>query len=93
MAFLDFMGQGILEEVRCRVYGGSNEPEDERVIFLNELATVGVIDCPAYDVWVAALQDRGWLPAKPELEQNPDGPGKIGRWLLTPKGRAGWVKF
>jgi antirestriction protein ArdC len=47
----------------------------------------GVVDCPAYDGFVAALQGRGWLPLEPELDGNPDGEGKIGRWRLTDKGR------
>ena len=41
--------------------------------------------------WVAALQARGWLAPSPELEPNPDGPGKVGRWRLTDVGRAEWA--
>lgn len=79
------------ETVRCRVYGG--ECEDERAAFVERLAREGVIDCPAYDPWVAALQARGWLPAAPDLEPNPDGPGKVGRWRLTDVGRDEWAKL
>lgn len=56
-------------------------------------ASEGVIDCPAYDGFVAALQGRGWLPPKPDLEPNPDGEGKIGRWRLTDKGRDESAEF
>lgn len=95
MEFLNYMSQGILEEVRCRVYGGDNQDQDEerRSNFVRALATIGVVDCPAYDDWVTALQERGWLPERPELEPNPDGPGKIGRWRLTPKGHEEWAKI
>jgi hypothetical protein len=88
MAFLQFMNRGEVEEVRCRVYGADDNGEDERAAFIRELAGPGVIDCPAYDGWVKALQGRGWLPEQPDLEPNPDGPGRIGRWRLTAKGLA-----
>lgn len=85
-----FMGEGDPETFRCRIYGAADEP-DERAAFVEQLAGPGVIDCPAYDPWVAALQARGWLPESPVLEPNPDGPGRIGRWILTDKGRAEWA--
>lgn len=80
-----FMGE-TPETFRCRIYSGA-EAHDPRVEFIRSLSRYGVIDCPAYDGWVTALQERGWLPMEPDLEPNPDGPGKIGRWLLTDKGR------
>lgn len=84
MSMLSFMGVQEPEEVRCRVYGGEDGDGDEaRARFVRQLAGPGVVDCPAFDTWVAALQARGWLPASPDLEPNPDGPGKIGRWRLT----------
>ncbi len=82
------MGVGEPETFRCRIYGGEDDAERERAAFLDQLAGAGVIDCPAIDPWVAALQGRGWLPATPALEPNPEGEGKIGRWTLTDKGRA-----
>lgn len=86
---LSFMGSDThIDDVRCRIYGDEDPVEAERVAFVRSLAGPGVVDCPAYDPWVAALQGKGWLPEKPELEPNPDGPGKIGRWRLTDKGRA-----
>ncbi len=88
MAMLQFMGCGDVVEVRCRVYGGDDQGEDERRAFVVSLAGPGVLDCPAYDGWVKALQERGWLPDEPELEANPDGPGRVGRWRLTAKGLA-----
>lgn len=90
MICLHFMSNPTMPEFfRGRVYGASDE-EDRRVAFLEALAGQGVIDCPAYDGWVAALQKRGWLPNAPELEANPDGEGKVGRWRLTERGRAEW---
>lgn len=83
------MGQsGTPEAFRCRIYDTEDSDEAARVAFVERLADDGVIDCPAYDAWVAVLQARGWLPPQPELELNPDGPGKIGRWKLTEAGRA-----
>lgn len=93
MPFLLFCGRGEPEEVRCRVYGGTDDADDERVAFVKSLAGGGVIDCPAYDPWVAALQERGWLPLTPELEPNPEGEGKVGRWRLTDKGRDEWARM
>lgn len=90
MNTLLFMGEGEPEAFRCRIYGAADEP-DERTAFVEQLAGPGVIDCPAYDPWVVALQARGWLPESPVLEPNPDGPGRIGRWSLTDKGRAEWA--
>lgn len=87
-----FMGlQDVPETFRCRVYGGEDEAEQQRAAFVDRLAGEGVIDAPAYDTWVSALQGRGWLPAAPALEPNPAGRGKIGRWLLTDLGRAEWA--
>jgi hypothetical protein len=91
-----FMGNvsGLSETFRCRVYDGATTEDDrERRAFVERLAGPGVIDCPAYDSWVAALQARGWLPERPELEANPEGPGKVGRWLLTPLGREEWGRL
>ena len=89
---LHFMGDpAIVETFRCRIYGGEDPDKAASVDFIERLATVGELDCPAYDGWVAALQARGWLADKPELEPNPDGPGKVGRWRLTDAGRAAWA--
>ena len=88
------MGVGDPEEVRVRVYGGEVDPEDAKLAaFVDRLAGEGVIDCPAYDPWVAALRSQGWLPAGPRLEPNPEGPGRVGRWLLTPHGLAEWARI
>ena len=89
------MGVGEPEAFRERIYGAPADPEHEakRRAFVAQLAGPGVIDCPAIDPWTAALQARGWLPAQPELEPNPDGPGKLGRWRLTSKGREEWAKL
>lgn len=82
------------EAVRCRVYGDDVTAEDrERAAFVDRLCGPGVIDCPAYDPWVAALQERGWLDERPELERNPDGPGRIGRWRITAQGRAEFTRL
>jgi hypothetical protein len=90
MPRLAYMGDPhIVDDVRCRVYGGEDE-DDRRAAFVERLAAEGVVDCPAYDGWVAALQVRGWLPKAPGLEPNPDGPGKIGRWRLTDVGLKAW---
>jgi hypothetical protein len=81
------------EQVRCRIYDGEDKDEAKRVSFVNELAGPGVVDCPAYDPWVAALQGKGWLAPTPELEPNQDGPGRIGRWRLTDLGREEWRRM
>jgi len=88
MVTMLFMGVSEPETFRCRVYGCDAEAEEERqrLTFVKALAGEGVIDCPAYDGWVKALQGRGWLPEQPDLEANPDGSGKVGRWRLTAKG-------
>jgi hypothetical protein len=91
MVMMRFMGVGEPEEFRCRVYGCDADEDDEerqRLAFVKSLAGEGVIDCPAYDGWVKALQGRGWLPETPDREPNPDGPGKVGRWRLTARGLA-----
>lgn len=89
MRTLQFMGVEAPEAFRGRVYGsaGEDSAELQREAFVKALETTGVIDCPAYDPWVLALQDRGWLASEPELEPAPDG-GHHGRWRLTPRGRA-----
>lgn len=89
------MGAGEPEAFRCRIYSVAEDPEAEakRRAFLAELAGLGAIDCPAIDPWVCALQACGWLPARPELEPNLDGPGKVGRWRLTDTGRAAWAEI
>lgn len=87
MHTLLLMGERCDDAVRCRVYDGTGE-HDERLTFVRTCAGSGAIDCPAYDGWVAALQERGWLPGSPQLVANPDGPGRIGLWLLTDLGRA-----
>lgn len=92
MEKLKFMRRGAVESVRCRVYGGEVDRSRQRA-FVNELARDGVLDCPAYDKWVSALQERGWLPPEPELEPNPAGPGMVGRWRLTSEGRAEAVEL
>lgn len=81
---LSFMGIGEPETFRCRVYGGA--PEDPRRAFIDALATTGVLDCPAYDGWIAALQERGLVPPAPEFEPAPGG-GRYARWRLTELGR------
>lgn len=88
MALL-FMGVGPEEEFRGRVYGASDDDEEERRrrAFLEALATEGVLDCPAYDGWILALQDAGWVPSEPEFEPA-EGGGRYARWRLTPRGRA-----
>ena len=88
------MGIGEPEVVRCRIYGAAEDHDERaRLDFVRQLAGPGVIDCPAIDPWVAALQARGWLPEAPALEPNPEGEGKIGRWTLTDKGRAEFARL
>lgn len=85
---LRFMGTDEPETFRCRIYG-ADPAETARVAFVQRLAGGGVLDCPAFEAWVAELQARGWLPAEPELEDSPAG--RVGRWRLTPAGRAAWA--
>ena len=83
---LSFMGQEPPEDVRCRVYVADDPAEQERVAFVRRLADAGILDCPAYDGWIAALLARGYVTG--ELEPNPDGPGRVKRWRLNDRGRA-----
>ena len=95
MTMLRFMGVDEPDEVRARVYGGgdgTDEDEQARRSFVAELAGPGVIDCPAYDAWIAELNARGWL-APMAKEPNPEGEGKIGRWRLNDKGREEWANI
>jgi hypothetical protein len=87
------MGQGDPEAFRCRIYDHADEHEERTAAFVRKCAHEGAIDCPAHDPWVLALQERGWLPESPRLEPNPDGPGRIGRWVLTPLGRERWEQL
>ncbi len=91
MITLQFMGQpGQEEAVRCRVYGEA-KGEPERRAFVERLAGDGVLDCPAFDPWIEALQERGWLDAKPLLVEHPTEPNaKAGLWRLTEFGRRAW---
>lgn len=83
------MGQtGHAESFRCRVYHDADADDghdEERTRFIRALAHEGVIECPAYDQWFAALAGRGWIIS--ELEPNPDGPGRVKRWRLSIDGR------
>lgn len=84
------LGEGEPETFRCRVYDSPDPWEARRAAFVELLSGPGVLDCPAYEKWVKALQERGWLDASPELERNPDGPGRVGRWRLNDRGRREW---
>jgi hypothetical protein len=86
------MGAGEPEAFRCRIYGAAEDPDEaKRREFVAQLAGPGVLDCPAIDPWVAALQERGWLPEAPVLEPHPDGIHKAGRWYITAAGRDAWA--
>ncbi len=86
MTELSFMGICDVEPFRARVYGLA-EQDRERLSFLRQLGTTGVLDCPAYDRWIQALQKRGWVPSEPDLEPVPGGGrGNHARWRLTPAG-------
>ncbi len=78
-----FMGIGEPEAVRCRIYGADRD--DDRVAFIRRLADRGVLDAPAYDAWIAALDARGWVASSYEPA---DGGGKHLRWTLTDTGRS-----
>lgn len=94
MHTLLFMGEHEEHDIRCRVYDGTSASEvDPRLAFLRTCASEGAVDCQAYDRWVEALQQRSWLPERPELQPNPDGPGKIGRWRLTQAGLDGLAQI
>jgi hypothetical protein len=90
MTTLRFMGSHDphwRETFRCRVYGYEPDEQDrKRVALVRQLATDGVLDCPAYEQAMAALEERGY--ATMALEPNPDGPGRVGRWRLTEEGLA-----
>jgi hypothetical protein len=93
-SMLSYMGICEPEEVRARIYDGRDTDDEEKWRrFIEALAGPGVLDCPAYDPLVLVLQERGWLPSEPELEPNPDGPGRVGRWRLTDVGRRAWERL
>lgn len=83
MMKLLFMDEGPAEEFRGRVYVPRGEQEEERWAFLDRLATEGVIECPAYDGWLTALEQRGWVYW--EAERAPSG-GYHRRWHLSQLG-------
>lgn len=90
---LSFMGHCAPEEFRCRVYTGADQPEGierKRRNFVAQLAEDGVIECPAYDNWLLALEERGF--AFGALVEAPEhGPGaKVKRWYLTGAGQTWW---
>jgi DNA-binding MarR family transcriptional regulator len=76
------MGTDPPETFRCRIYGADRD--DKRVAFIRRLATDGVLDTPAYDAWIAALDARGWVTSEMETA---DGGGRYKRWRLTATGR------
>lgn len=77
---------------RARVYLAEDERHRRRVAFVESLANEGVIDCPAYDGWIGALRDRGWLDERPVLEPISRSNRLChGRWKLNDKGRAEWA--
>lgn len=81
-----FMGDpAAAEEFRGRVYASNDEQDEERRAFIDRLATSGVLECPAYDGWLAALEQRGWV--RWESEQAPSG-GWYRRWYLSQLGVA-----
>lgn len=88
-----FMGDENFEETfRARVYLAEDERHRRRVAFVESLANEGVIDCPAYDGWIGALRDRGWLDERPVLEPISRSNRLChGRWKLNDKGRAEWA--
>lgn len=90
MIRLSFMGECPPEEVRCRVFGQdaktnhSDGEEQARIAFLRDLGTTGVLDAPAFDGWIKALSERGWVVD--ELEPAPGG-GRFKRWRLSERGK------
>lgn len=86
MTTLRAMGIGEPEEFRARIYDGTEEEHPSLHQWLRATMTTGALDCPAYDQWVKALQERGWLPAEPEYEPAPGG-GRHARWRMTERGR------
>lgn len=88
-----FMGDETIEETfRCRIYVADDEDYQQRRSFVESLAGDGVLDCPAFDNWIFALQARGWIDEKPAIEPIGDGSGRsYRRWKLNDKGRAEWA--
>lgn len=93
MIALQFMGEGEPEFVRGRVYGAESAEDTKKRALLTAMANAGVIECPAYDNWLAALEGRGF--AAGELEPAPEyGPGaKVMRWRLTDAGQRWWKEL
>lgn len=91
MKELRFMGRGDPEPFRCRIYGDVSDDDKARAAFVERLGTVGVIDAPAWDTWIDALDAAGWLHGS--LEPNPEGDGYIKRWTLSDYGRAEWAQL
>lgn len=82
---LRFMGEGEPETFRCRVYVSPSSDHDAKDAFVNTLRREGVLDCPAYDEWIAVLREHGWVESKFELLDNGD---RVLRWTLTGRGVA-----
>lgn len=85
------MGRCDPEPFRCRIYGDVSDDDRERAAFIERLGGDGVLDAPAWDTWIDALDARGWIVG--ELEPNQDGPGRVKRWRLTEYGRAEWAQI
>jgi hypothetical protein len=83
LRFLDLDGQD--EVFRCRVYGAENDTE--RQAFMRRLAGDGVLEAPAFDGWLDALDARGWATWTAE----PVPGGHVRRWRLTEMGRREWA--
>ncbi len=48
----------------------------------------GILDCPAFDAWIAALLARGYVTGELEPNLVPTGPRVAKRWRLNDRGRA-----
>jgi hypothetical protein len=86
---LVFMGE-VPEVFRCRVYEATDPDEEQRTAFLYSLATEGVVECPAYDGWLAALKERGWVD---HVFVSAPGFGRYKRWSLSARGREEFAKI
>lgn len=91
-ATLLFMGLDEPETFRARIYVGDDTQDQHRRGFMAALANDGVLECDAYDVWIEALDGRGWV--KSEMVPHPEVDGaKARKWTLNDVGRAEWKRI
>lgn len=92
---LEWLGEAEPAPDQWRAYNPDGTRMSPRIHFLMRLRTGGLIEEPRWDIWLDALQERGWVEARVEVSLSPKGP-IIGhgvwlkRWHLSALGRKLW---